>query len=107
MADDMTIRAGSLLCFSTGEYSDYGYRGHFVALEDITRERMKEIGKIVKSAEGEIDAAQDAWTKDSGEEYPVSAGPHEGFIAEMIRAGLLLTITCNEIHIGSYGELEI
>jgi uncharacterized damage-inducible protein DinB len=107
MSDDMTIRAGTLLCFSSGAYSDYGYKGHFVALEDITRERMHELGKIAKAKEADIEAAQDAWTRESGEEYPTSAGAQEGFIAEMIRAGLLVSITVTEIHIGSYGELEL
>lgn len=105
MSDDMTIPAGSLICFSTGEYSDYGYAGHFVTLKDVTRERLT-AARIL--AQQRIDEATAEWTEESGEEpHPSWLDIHEVFIAELIRAGLLMAVNCHEMHIGSYGRLEL
>lgn len=87
-----TISAGSLFCFSTGEHSDYGYAGPFVALEDIPRERLLEMGEECKVEHRRLNVRQ-----------PI----HGMFIAAVIKAGLALSLTCTELHIGSYGQLDI
>ena len=104
-----TFTAGSLFCFSTGEYSDYGYQGHFVALEDITRERLAEIVHEVKTEHKRLDLIQDEWVsvEVTGTTYPWVPGIHEMFIAAVIKAGLVMPVTCSELHIGSYGELDV
>jgi hypothetical protein len=111
MTDKTTITAGSLFCFSKGEYSDYGYSGHFVALEDITRERLLEIGEEVKEQHRVSQAIEDAWHAKSPAEregdFPWAGDIHEVFIAAIIKAGLVMAVTCAELHIGSYGRLEI
>lgn len=37
------VPAGKLFCLSRGEYSDYGYQGHFLALVEITPEMFREV----------------------------------------------------------------
>ena len=39
--ETLKARAGDLICFTTGEYSDYRLNGHFVALENITAEHFQ------------------------------------------------------------------
>lgn len=111
MDDKTTIAAGSLFCFSQGEYSDYGYSGHFVALEDIPRARLLEIGEQAQAEYQRLDRVQDEWLEapeaDRVGEYPPSPDAHGLFIAAVIKAGLALAVTCTEIHIGSYGRIEI
>lgn len=108
------IHAGSLIVFSTGEYSDYGYEGHYVALETIPRSLMAEIAEETKR---EYKAAEEAEMR-GWDEYHKSSDPdrprpeyvgsiHNYFVGKMIRSGLLLSLTVTQIHIGSYGELEI
>ena len=102
-----TIQAGQLLCFSTGEYSDFGYCGHFVALETITPEKMKEAALRAKTRQAENETEREAWSQSGGTPFPRWLDIHNAFIDEMIRAGLLLVVTVNEVHIGSYSEIEI
>lgn len=102
-----TIPAGSLICFSTGEYSDYSYTGHFVTLSAVTAEHVQEAREAAENAYRVADEAQDAWKSESGEPYPSYVNKQEAFIAAMIRAGLLMSVPVAEYHLGSYGELEI
>jgi hypothetical protein len=94
------IHAGHLFCFSSGEYSDYGYQGHFLALEEINRARYNELIDEAKASE----TAKEAEADSKGEWY--FADPRGAFIGSLIRAGLVMAITCPEIHLGSYGELD-
>ena len=107
---DNVLKAGSLVCFSSGEYSDYGMRGHFVLLEDLTPERVAEAVHAAKESQVEAETKYQAWKSDDNrkyEDYPRRGDVQEAFIAELIRKGLLASITCTEIHIGSYGELDV
>lgn len=107
MADKATsIVAGTLICFSSGEYSDYGYCGHFVTLQELTNDGLAEAKEKAEAAFAENDAKQDAWTRESGEPYPQSISKQEAFIAALIRSGHLLSLAVWEIHLGSYGDLE-
>ena len=112
--DDVYLHAGGLLMFSSGEYSDYGTNGCFVALETLTRSRLREIADQTerdhKAAGAAHDAAIEAWEANGRPEgqYPAwPADPHHMFVAEMIRQGLLLSVTYTELHIGSYSRLEL
>lgn len=107
MSDDEYLGAGKLIVFSTGEYSDYGYRGMFVTLRPLLRSQLREIGEEVEAHWKRLDAEQDAWTKESGLEYPILPGKHELFQTRLIEAGMLLVIDYNEMHIGSYSELDL
>jgi len=112
--NDIYVHAGGLLMFSSGEYSDYGTMGGcFVALEPLTRTRLREIAEQVTSEQGASEAAYDdavaRWrttgTKPDG--YPGYPDPHGMFIAALIRAGLLLAVTYTELHVGYYSRLEL
>jgi len=108
MSEDRIVwRAGSLIVFSQGEYSDYGYAGHFVTLEHVTEKHIRKAESVAKRKHDAIDKAQDAWTKESGTPYPPSIDVRDQFIAELVKFGLLLSVTFTELHLGSYGQLDL
>lgn len=83
------VEAGKLICFSSGEYSDYGYHGHFLTLEPLTRPMVEEIkAECLREAESLYDQ-------------------QDGFIPKLIKRGLIMSIDCQVIHLGSYGELTV
>lgn len=87
------VPAGKLFCLSRGEYSDYGYEGHFLALVEITPEMFREV-------EAEARGKKDEY---GSYEY----GADDRFIPAIIRRGWVVDIDCIEIHTGSYGELSL
>ena len=89
----LDLTAGELVVFSEGEYSDYGYMGAFVVLQDVPEAAMLEVVE-------EVNAAADA---DDDFYYNRSSL----FIAALIRRGYLASINLREIHIGTYGELKL
>jgi len=92
MKDGITeYKAGTLVVFSEGEYSDYGYRGHFVVLQDMNIYNMMEA------------AARAAVT---GSGYSKSDRAKNGIISELIRDGFLLEVNVTEIYTGSYGMID-
>lgn len=105
-------KAGSLIAISSGEYSDYGVTGFFVALETFTRSRLVEIQAASETAHEQVvsenHAAWEAWRENKELPQP-SRNPslHEYFIAQVIKAGLLLEIDYTEINIGTYGSIHI
>lgn len=120
--DDVYLAAGQLLVLSRGEYSDYGYTGVFVTLEALSRSALQELRDEVvaqyNAEEAATEAAYEAWDKLRRESPPgtdVGKGPsswysgdkREMFIAAMIRKGWLLSVTYTELHIGSYGDLDL
>ena len=95
MAQNIELKAGRIITFSEGEYSDYRYCGTFVALQDVPKEEMMDaVAKIKKVQEASDD--EGIFTDGSGE-----------FLAEMIQRGWLAIIDMQEIHIGSYGHLDL
>ena len=111
--NDIYVHAGGLLMFSSGEYSDCSTMGCFVALEPLTRTRLREIAEQVTSEQGASKAAYDdavaRWrtTGTKPDDYPGYPDPHGMFIAALIRAGLLLAVTYTELHVGYYSRLEL
>lgn len=107
---DRKIKAGSLICFSEGEYSDYGYTGHFVALEDITPETIEKAKTVALDMERTSNAVMEEWRRDPNRDsstYPGYLDNKSAFIASLVRMGVLLDIPVREIHLGSYGELSV
>lgn len=90
----LPVEAGKLICFSTGEYSDYSYDGHFLTLEPLTRPMVEEVVEECKTK---------ARVENDGEEY----GATGYFIPALIKRGLIMIVDCQEIHVGSYGRLEV
>lgn len=80
---NLTLR-GHVIVFTEGEYSDYRLSGFIVAAEDI-----------------DIIALSKEFTS-SRKDYNISDFP-----SWLISKGYGLPIAYREIHIGSYGELEI
>ena len=101
------VKAGKLFCFATGEYSDYGIQGHYLALVDITQELFDQAkgGALARIKSGEYKR----WGKqiDMEDEWEVSDAMFSLFVPELVRLGAIMDIDCAEIHIGSYGRLEV
>lgn len=101
------VQAGKLFCFSEGEYSDYGYVGHFLALEAITSEtfaRAKERCLVrVRAGEGESCGCP----PDLEDENDVNRAMRDLFLPELVRMGVVMDIDCTTIHVGSYGQLDL
>jgi hypothetical protein len=93
---DISLKAGTLIVFSTGEYSDYGYQGHFLALQDVDADKMRELG-----------AQAEAMDKDESGDRKYEIEPNEAFIGMLIRQGFIMIVDVKEIHIGSYGRVEL
>lgn len=105
--NDVYLAAGKIVVFSTGEYSDYGYRGMYVTLRPLLRSRLREIADETEAEWKEIDAAQDAWTPESGKPYPQGVSVHEIWETNLIKDGLLMVIDYDEMHVGGYSELVL
>lgn len=106
MSTDLNVPAGKLFCFSRGEYSDYGYIGHFLALQDITSESFIKVKTILreKIVSGDLLGRWDeivAPTDDDDIESAMVAH----FLPEFIRQGWVLEIDCKEIHLYDYSTL--
>lgn len=112
------MKAGSLIVFTKGEYSDYSLIDHFLVLQDIPRTKIAEIQEEIKRREAQDKAALDkyraeysAWSAGGcvgqAPSYPNTTDAQVTFISLLIREGFLLSISVTEYHLGSYGELEI
>ena len=82
-----TFKAGTLIVFSEGEYSDYHFMGHFVVLRDLNDEDFNK-ASLEEKKKGTRQA-------------------HEVVIANLIREGHLLEVHCREISLGQYGQIRI
>lgn len=82
-----TIKSGTLLTVSTGEYSDYSVHGVFRALKDITYEDLREARK---AQPGEYDEYCDI----------------KQIIAFLATQGYIEDVPSLELHLGAYGELD-
>lgn len=96
----LTVPAGKLFCLSRGEYSDYGYSGHFLALVDLSPAMLREVEAECKAAQ-KSENANSAWGDES------AYGADDKFIPALVQRGWVMDIDCVEIHTGSYGELDL
>lgn len=105
--EEIYVKAGKLFCFSEGEYSDYHYVGHFLALVDITTATVKQAkdNALKRIMSGEYRPNGDKI--DISKDRAIKAAQLELFIPELIRQGVMLDVDCKEIYIGSYGELDL
>ena len=87
------VSAGKMFCLSRGEYSDYGYEGHFLALVEITPEMFHEVETEANGKKNDFDQY----------EY----GADDRFIPALVRRGWVMDVDCIEIHTGSYGRLNL
>jgi hypothetical protein len=102
------VAAGKLFCFSEGEYSDYGYVGHFLALEPITKDTFEKVKERcmerIKNGEGKCYGDP---VGPEAEEYEIQHAMRDLFLPELVRMGVVMDIDCATIHIGSYGRLDL
>jgi hypothetical protein len=94
------VPAGKLFCISRGQYSDYGYEGHFLALVNISRTMFQEVIDECNSLQKE-ENDKDEWM--AGSFY----GADSKFIPALIKRGWVMSVDCIEIHTGMYDELEL
>lgn len=108
MEDDVFVKAGKLFCFSSGEYSDYGYEGHFLALVDINQALFQRIVDEIKADinEGKHELYGKKVTAES-DDYEKQCVLRDQFMPRLVRQGVILDIDCTEIYLGSYGRLEL
>lgn len=91
------LTAGELIYITTGDYSDYRVRETFVALETVTRAEMLEIADELNQRQQDDDNNDDLY----------GTQIHDVFLARLIRRGWLAMVPMREIHIGSYGGLDV
>lgn len=79
------IKKGEIFLVTSGEYSDFDIRGHFVAQVDLTAEMIREVETLCNS-EGKYNQSK--------------------FLPELTRRGWIEDTTVREIYIGNY-QLKI
>ena len=103
-----------IICFSEGEYSDYGLMGHFIVLELFSCKL--ESDAYLTEVEPEIDVME-YFDRSGGPwkrlETPVKIGTcapaknGDGFQAFLIRKKLIKPFDVKEYHVGSYGRFKL
>lgn len=88
MGDIMKYAPGTILLFEEGEYSDFGYCGQTVTLQEL-----------------DLPAEVNAWQKATSEDC-WHRGPSE-FVADLIKRQIVAPLECQTVHIGSYGRVEL
>lgn len=103
-AEKPLVAAGKLFCFSQGEYSDYGYVGHFLALVPITKtlfEQVKDACMVrIRAGEGKSYGLP----VDLDDDGAVDRAMRDMFLPELVRSGAVMDIDCEELHLGNYDE---
>ena len=87
---NLDLKAGELIVFSEGIYSDYGYSGSYVVLQDVSEKEIKELEKSINNKKDSA-FCTDSWFE---------------FESACIKKGWLAQINLREIHLGSY-SLEL
>lgn len=100
------VPAGRLFYIAEGEYSDFMIQAHFVALEDITEEKLFLLKEKIREKILSDSYEPNTPYRDLKEESCLERESRENFMREFIASGLVLEVDCREIHIGSYGTLR-
>jgi hypothetical protein len=110
----MFLRAGVLVMFTTGEYSDYGIEGMYLAMRDLTEDDAREQAQAYNDEwERQDDARSQQWEvwRVAPEPKPdppeIMPSKHGGFVGHLISQGYLMIVDYDENHIGSYGDLSV
>jgi hypothetical protein len=81
------INKGTVVVFTSGEYSDFSINGVFVAIQDITKEHYAE------AATEELKKGM--YRQD---EYTV--------LANLVKMGLLVDVESVQVYLGAYGSVQ-
>jgi len=87
MSEDVKVKRGTVVVFSSGEYSDYSVRAVMVAVDDITEAHYRE------AIASEIN--KDQYRQ---EYYAV--------VSNLVKMGLLVDVNSVEVWMGAYGEVS-
>lgn len=91
---NLDIKAGRLLHFSQGCYSDYHVTGHFVALQDVSRDVLRQC------------AVAAAIQSDEEEDYDLRCAARDGLVPQLVRQGYLLEVDSAEVWLGEFSSLD-
>ena len=111
MTQNLEVKAGRLFCFSSGEYSDYGYRGHYLALRDIDRDFFHSVIEGLKD-DFKKKGVPCTYTEErtaykDADSYEIESAIERFFLPAIIRSGAVMEIDVQEIYLGSYGQIEL
>jgi len=81
------INKGTVVTFTSGEYSDFSINGVFVAIQDITKEHYKEAVKI--------ELEKDKYRQD-----------HYAVLSNLVKMGLLVDVESVEVYLGAYNQVS-
>lgn len=108
MAQALDVPAGGLFMFSRGAYSNYGYCGHFLAMEPLDKSVFDAVCEAIMDRIRSGEIMSDSGVKiDLSDTYDVGSIMDDHFVPEMIRTGKIIAVDCVEIHTGSYGEFDL
>lgn len=107
-ATNLDIAAGRLFHFTSGEYSDFGIQGHFIALRHITHEFMVELVADIKVRllSGELEDPSHGWY-DLPDLHDLHRAAGELFVAEFVKTGAALEVDSQPLHLGAYGSFTL
>ena len=86
--ENTLVRAGQLVAFESGEYSDRSTAGFLVALVEFDLKKEHSLFSIEEEKQ------------DCG-----SSGEH--FLPFLVRKGYLMDVSFKTVHMGSYGDIEL
>lgn len=90
MDNTLIYPKGSILTLSSGEYSDYGIVGILVTVKDCD---LRTLAAEYKASH----RPKNQWDKPDP----------DGFVAWLVVHGHAMPVDASEVHIGSYGRLEL
>lgn len=96
MSDELRYPKGTIVLFSEGQYSDFGYCGQVVTLCDLDLRAEVNSWRIAlgKDEDGN-------WIADNYDHGP------DVFVAHLIASQVCAPLECSTVHIGSYGRVEL
>jgi hypothetical protein len=105
---NLDIKAGKLFFLSEGEYSDYGIKGHFLALVDINKELLAGI-KNQCIADIKVDGYIGQYGRpiDINDEHDILVEVSEIFLGKLVASGSVMDIDVQEIHYSTYDSFEL
>ena len=100
----MKINKGEIITLSEGEYSDYCVNGVFKVLKDFDTEDVKQLLAIHHGAESFEQLIDIDWQHDK---KMWMFEPRKAYIGYLNSNGYIEDVDYREIHLGSYGDLNI
>jgi hypothetical protein len=105
---NIDIRPGRLFHFTSGEYSDFGIQGHFIALQHITEGFLAALVRDIKARllSGEIEDPSCGYY-DFSDPDDLHRAAGEVFVAAFARTGVALEVDSQPLHLGAYSHFTL